>query len=111
MKRSSEIADLAMPWAGLVIGLAALIIAHQFGSDGMFDHCLSVSPGPLLVISALAILATIGGAFLSWRVFNKDAEGQARKVIAAVSVGASALFLYAMILPMIASLVIPPCFQ
>ena len=111
MKRSEEIADLLMPWAGLMIGLVALGIAHQYGSDGMFDDCLATSPGPLLIVSLLAIVATIGGAFLSWRVFDKESEAPARRVIAAVSMGASALFVLAMILPMIAALLIPPCFQ
>ncbi len=111
MKRSSEIVDLAMPWAGLIIGLAALITAHQFGSDGMFDNCLSIGPGPLLIVSALTIAATAVGAFLSWRVLDNEAEAPARKVIATISVGASALFVLAMLLPMIAALIIPPCFQ
>jgi hypothetical protein len=111
VKRSSELADLVMPWTGLVVGLTALIVAHQFGSDGSFDRCLSVSPAPLLVVSLLAIIATAAGAFASWRVFRNRSEGPARKVVAFVSIGASALFVFAMILPMIAALVIPPCFQ
>jgi hypothetical protein len=111
VKRSDEFADLAMPWAGLLIGVIALAIAHQFGSDGTFDHCGSISPGPLLVVSLLAIASTLGGALVSWSVFRKDAETQARKVIAVISMGSSALFILAMIFPVIAALVIPPCFQ
>jgi hypothetical protein len=111
VKRSSEIADLVLPWAGLIIGLLAMITAHQFGSDGMFAHCLSISPGPLLIVSTLTIAATAGGGFLSWRVLNNQAEAPARKLIAVISVGSSALFILAMILPIIAALLIPPCFQ
>jgi cytochrome bd-type quinol oxidase subunit 2 len=106
-----EIADLLMPWAGLMIGLVALAIAHQYGSDRVFDDCLATSPAPLLIVSVVAIAATIGGAFLSWRVFDSDAEAPARKVAAAVSMGTAALFVLAMLLPMIAALLIPPCFQ
>ena len=105
------IADLMMPWAGLTIGVVAIAVAHQFGSDGMFDHCIAVSPGPLLIVSALAILATVGGAFASWRVFRKNEEAPARKIIALVSVGSAGFFIIAMILPIIAALLIPPCFQ
>ena len=111
MKRSDEFADLMTPWAGLLIGMTALAISHQFGSDGTFDHCRSISPGPLLVVSLLAIAATFCGAFLSWTVFRKEAETQARKIIAAVSMGSSAFFILAMILPIVAALMIPPCFQ
>jgi hypothetical protein len=111
VKRAEEFADLMMPWTGLMVGVLALALAHQFGSDGTFDHCETISPGPLLLVSALAIAATLYGAFLSWTVFRKNAETQARKVIAAISIGSSAFFVLAMILPIIAVLVIPPCFQ
>jgi hypothetical protein len=111
MSRSSEFADLVMPWAGLIVGLVALVIAHQFGSDGMFDDCLAVGSGRLLVVSGLAIAATLGGALVSWRVFNSPAQAPARKVIAVISLGSAALFVFAMILPVIAAVLIPPCFQ
>jgi hypothetical protein len=100
-----------MPWAGLAIGVIALAVAHQFGSDGSFDHCGSISPAPLIVVSLLAIAATLAGAFVSWNVYRQDAEPQARKVISAISMGSAALFTVAMIFPIIAALVIPPCFQ
>jgi hypothetical protein len=111
MKRSSELRDLMMPWTGLVTGLAALAVAHQFGSDGVFDDCLAVSPVPLVVVSLLAIAATLTGGFASWTVFRNDSEAPARKIVAVVSVGSAALFAFAMILPIIAAVVIPPCFQ
>jgi hypothetical protein len=111
VKRSKEIADLLTPWAGLVIGIIALSVAHQYGSDGMFDDCLAVGRGALFVVSLLAIAATIAGAFVSWRVFNRPAEAPARKLIALVSVGASTFFALAMILPVLAAMMIPPCFQ
>lgn len=111
MKRSQEFADLTMPWTGLITGGIAFSIAHQFGSDGTFDHCESISPVPLIIVSLLAIASTVLGAFLSWTVFRKEAEPQARKVIAAISMGSAALFILAMIFPIIAALVIPPCYQ
>ena len=111
MKRSSELTDLLMPWTGLMTGVVTLSIAHQYGSDGVFDDCSAVSPAPLLIVSILMIAATLAGAFVSWRVLRNDVEAPARKVVAVVSLGASALFVLAMILPMIAAVVIPPCFQ
>jgi hypothetical protein len=111
VKATSTIADLFMPWAGLVLGFLALAVAHQFGSDGMFDSCVSFAPGPLLAVSALMIVVALGGCFASWTVFRKQAEPPARKVIAAISIGSSIFFTIAMLLPMVAALVIPPCFE
>lgn len=111
MKRSREILDLFVPWVGLIVGVTALSIAHQYGSDGMFDDCMATGRGPLFVVSILAIAATIAGAVVSWRVYNKPAEAPSRKVIAVISVGASALFVLAITLAVIAALLIPPCFQ
>ncbi len=111
MTRAREIADLVMPWTGLMTGVIALAIAHQFGSDGTFDHCRTISPIPLLIVCLLAIASMLGGAFASWTVFRNEAEASERKVIAAISIGSSALFILAITLPIIAALVIPPCFQ
>ena len=111
MKPSNALANQLMPWTGLMTGVVALAIAHQFGSDGVFDDCLAISPLPLLIVSLVAIAATIAGAFASWVVFRSKAETRVRKVIAVVSIGASALFIFAMILPIVAAVVIPPCFQ
>jgi hypothetical protein len=111
MKRSGEVIDLVVPWAGLATGVLAAGIDHQFGSEGMFDHCASISPIPILLVSVLALAVMFAGTFLSWRVFRNRAEAPARKVVAAVSVGSSALFALAIVLPMIAALMLPPCFQ
>ena len=100
-----------MPWTGLMTGVVALAIAHQFGSDGTFDHCRTISPVPLLIVSLLAIAVTLAGAFASWTVFRNDEEASERKIVAAISMGSSALFILAMTLPIFAALVIPPCFQ
>jgi hypothetical protein len=110
MRRSKQIAGQFMPWAGLASGTAAAGIAHQFGSDGTFDHCAAISPVPLLIVSAIGLLVAIAGLAGSWSVLRDESQGAARRVIAIVSVGAAALFAFAMILPMIAALVIPPCF-
>jgi hypothetical protein len=45
------------------------------------------------------------------KIFQEDTETPVRKVIAAISMGSSAFFVLAMIFPIVAALVIPPCFQ
>jgi hypothetical protein len=110
MRRSKQIAEQFMPWAGLVAGTLAAGVAHQFGSDGTFDHCAAISPIPLLIVSALLLIVAVAGLAGSWTVLRDRSQGQARRVIAVVSVGSATVFAFAIILPMIASLVIPPCF-
>jgi hypothetical protein len=109
--RRSGARGLLMPWAGLVAGLAGAALAHQFGSEGMFDNCAVISPVPLLLAAALGLALAIGGGLASLRVIRGEAETPVRKVVATVSVGSAALFCFAILLPTIASLVLPPCFQ
>jgi hypothetical protein len=111
MKSRSQFADVFMPWAGLTAGVIAAGVTHQFGSEGTFDNCAVISPIPLLAVNVLGIVLTMAGAFASWSILREGSETQARKVIAFISVGAAALFVLAILLPMIASLVIPPCYE
>ena len=74
------------------------------------SSCTAISPVPLLIVSVLCLLLTASGALASWQVFRDDVEAPARKLVAIISVGCSAFFLLAILLPMIASLMIPPCF-
>ena len=110
MKRSGQFADFLLPWTGLAVGVVAAGVVHQFGSAGTFDHCWAISPIPLIIVAVIGIAVTIVAALFSWRVIRDEDETQARKVVAIISVGAAALFVFAMILPIIASIVIPPCF-
>jgi ABC-type transport system involved in multi-copper enzyme maturation permease subunit len=110
MKRSRSLFDALAPWAGLVIGLTALGVVHQYGSDGVFDDCQAVSPGPLLIVAFLGFLACAGAALTSWRSMHGSSAGPSR-VIAIISVGSAILFAFAILLAMIAALVLPPCFQ
>ena len=47
---------------------------------------------------------------VSWQSMRGD-ERSAHRVIAIISVGSAALFCLAIFLPMVAALVLPPCFQ
>lgn len=98
-----------MPWAGLVVGIIALAFVHQFGSDGTFDKCATIAPGPLLLVAALGLMACAVAGLLSWRSLRAS-DDLSRRVVAIISVGCAALFGLAMLFPMIAALVLPPCF-
>jgi len=99
-----------MPWAGLVLGTLAAGFVHQFGSDSTFDKCHAVVPVPVLLVAAAGLLICILAGLASWRSLRGEDE-LARRVVAIISVGCAALFSLAILLPMIAALVLPPCFQ
>jgi hypothetical protein len=109
--RTERIRDRFMPWAGLALGTTGYFISHQLGSDATFQDCRVGSPLIVIIgtIVGLAIVAV--GALGSWRVFGADAETPARRMIAIVSLMACGLFALAIVLPFIASLVIPRCWQ
>jgi uncharacterized membrane protein len=111
VRRRGQLADLFVPWAGLAVGIVAAAVVHQFGSEGVFNHCKPISPVPLIVVALIGIAVTVVAGLASWRVIRGEEETPARKVVATISVGSSALFVFSMILPVIASLVLPPCFQ
>ena len=111
MSGPRTIGEAFAPWAGLVVGIIAWATAHQFGADGMFDDCAAFAPGPLLAVAVVAIIATAISGFLSWGAFKRQGPRQALRVVAVVSVGLAALFCLAIIYPILATLIIPPCFM
>ena len=110
MKRTATLLETLKPWAGLAVGLLAAGIVHQLGSEGTFDKCAAMVPGPLLAIAAVGLLACAVAGLVSWQSMRGD-ERSAHRVIAIISVGSAALFCLAILLPMVAALVLPPCYQ
>ena len=101
--------DRFMPWGGLALGTLGAGIAHQLGSDATFQDCIAASPWLVIVGTIVGLALIAAGAFASWRVYATGGEAPARRMIAAVSLMAAALLSLAVILPLIAALVIPPC--
>ncbi|MGN6155522.1 MAG: hypothetical protein ACTHN4_07285 [Sphingomicrobium sp.] len=110
MKRG-QLADLLLPWAGLAVGIVAAALVHQFGSEGTFNSCKPVSPIPLILVALVGMAVTIAAGIASSRVLRGEGETPARKLVATISIGSAALFVFSMIFPVVAALVIPPCFQ
>jgi len=100
-----------MPWGGLALGTTGYFIAHQLGSDATFQDCRVGSPAIVFVATILGIALVTIGAFASWRVYSSGTEPPARRLVATVSLMASAIFALAIILPFIASWIIPRCWQ
>jgi hypothetical protein len=107
--KTEPIRDRFMPWAGLALGTIGFFVQHQLGSDATFQDCRVGSPW-IVIVGTLAGLLIIGaGALGSWRIFGAHAETPARRMIAAVSLMACALYAIGTVLPFIAAVVIPPC--
>ena len=109
MKRASSLVVAAMPWLGLVAGLLAAGIVHQFGSDATFNNCRGTSPGPLLVVAVVGLLACAASGLASWRSV-RNSHHPSLRLVAGVSAGLAVLFAFAILLPMIAAVTLPPCF-
>jgi hypothetical protein len=83
---------------------------HQSGSDSTFNDCRGTSPGPLLIVAVLGLFLVAVSGMASWRSI-RGSDSESRRVVAMISAGSAALFVFAIILAMIAALVLPPCFQ
>lgn len=110
MKPGRGLAQVFLPWAGLVIGLPALAIVHQVGSEGTFNDCRAASPGPILAVALVGLLVCLAAGLGSWRSIGRS-NRPSRRLIGTISVGSAGLFAFAILLAMIAALVLPPCFQ
>jgi hypothetical protein len=109
--KSDGIRDRFMPWAGLALGTLGAGLAHQIGADATFQDCHYSSPGIVILAALLGLAVVALGALGSWRVYGGEGEGPARRMIAVVSLMACGLYAMAIVLPVIASLVIPRCWE
>lgn len=109
--RTGRIRDRFMPWAGLALGTLGAGLAHQLGSDATFQDCRTGSPWIVILGTVLGLAIIAAGTLESWRVYADRKEDTPRRTIAVVSLMASALFALAVILPFVAALIIPGCWQ
>jgi hypothetical protein len=100
-----------MPWSGLALGTLGVGLTHQIGSDATFQDCQFSSPLVVILAAILGLVLVAAGALGSWRVCGADGETPARRMIAVVGIMACGVYALAIILPLIASLVIPRCWQ
>ena len=101
--------DRFLPWSGLALGTLGYFVAHQLGSDATFQDCRVGSPLIVIVAVIVGLAIVAAGALGSWRVFAAETESPARKLVASVSLMASALFAIGIVLPFLAALIIPRC--
>jgi hypothetical protein len=103
--------DRFMPWGGLALGTVGFFVAHQLGGDSVFQDCSFSSPLVVAIATLLALLLIGAGALISFRVYASDAEPRARKLVAIISLLACMLYTMGVILPLIAAMIIPRCWE
>jgi hypothetical protein len=109
--RSERIRDRFMPWAGLALSTLGGGIAHQLGAYSTFQDCAFSSPLMVIVATIIGLVVVALGALGSWSVYSAEAETPARRMVAVVGLMACAIFALAIVLPFIASMVIPRCWS
>jgi hypothetical protein len=109
--KADRIRERFMPWGGLALGTAGFFVAHQLGSSATFQDCRVGSPWIVIVGTIVGLALIVLGAMASWRVYGDRGEGPPRRTVALVSVMAAALFALAVLLPFIAALIIPGCWE
>ena len=111
MRLLTEAKLYAWPWAGLIAGVLGAGLAHQIGSDSNQHACWDNGAGLIIAVGLLCLALVAGGGFLSWQIWQRrDHERQTRRFIALISMLAAGLFAFAILLPMIGSIIIPRCF-
>ena len=109
MSRAVQAREALMPWAGIIGAAIGGAIAHQGGADSVFSNCARASPGAVIAVCILGLLIVGAGAFVSWTTRGGSSERSARGLIATVSSFLALFMAFAIVMPMIASLMIPPC--
>jgi len=99
-----------MPWAGLALGTLGAGLAHQVGVDSTLQDCRVGSPLIVIIAAVVGLVLVALGALGSWRVYAAN-EAPPRHIIAVVSLMACALYAIAILLPCVAALVIPRCWE
>ena len=109
--KTERVRDRFMPWSGIALSTLGGGLAHQIGADATFQDCHFSSPGIVIVGTIVGLVLVVLGALGSWRVYSAKSETPARHLIAVVSLMACGIFALAIILPFIASMVIPQCWE
>ncbi|MDB5451933.1 MAG: hypothetical protein JWO33_511 [Caulobacteraceae bacterium] len=100
-------------WAGLVAAPAAWASHHQLGSDLNFSDCQSGDGGVAIAIGVAALAVAVTGGWLSWSAWRTsggpaDTPG---RLVASLSLMASALFSMVIGIQMLAAVIVPACFR
>ena len=111
MTARKRIAELMLPWSGLIGAFAGWALAHQIGSNLSVEHCEAVSPLVALLIGLAGLAIAVAGGLLSRRHYRRgQAAGGGRHFVSLLGMLASALFSVAIVWQTLSSFIIPRCY-
>ena len=109
--KTERIRHRFMPWAGLALGTLGAGLAHQIGADATFQDCRVGSPLVVILAAILGLVLVALGSLGSWRIYDAENEAPARRMVAIIGIMTCAIYAMAIVLPFIAALVIPRCWE
>jgi len=104
-------AELMLPWSGLIGAGTGWALAHQVGSNFDAQHCEAFSPLVALLVGLVGLAIALGGGLLSWRHYKRgEAGGGARHFVSLIGVLTAGLFSVALVWQTLSSFIIPRCY-
>ena len=94
-------------WEHSVFALPFALCGAMLAAPGAVE----LPAGPVRLVGILCIAAMIVGGWASWTTLREPEAKPTLRLIAFVSIGMAALGIFALLLPLIASLILPPCFE
>lgn len=100
-----------LPFVGILLVIAGWALAHQLGSNAVFDGCASRGGAFVVLVSlgGLAIVA-LGGA-LSRGAWRRGAEKTGRSMLGQIGALFALLAGLAIVLQIAAAFIVPSCFS
>jgi hypothetical protein len=95
------------PWAGLAAAAVGWALAHQLGSDTVFDDC-RVGGGFVLLVCLGGLAVTALGGLFSLGVWRRD-ESEGRRFLGLVGALLALLAGFAILLQAASGLILAPC--
>jgi hypothetical protein len=96
------------PWLGIVAAAFGWGLAHQIGSNSVFDDCTSRGAGFVVIVGLLCLALVVAGGLFSLDVWRHD-ESEGRRFIGLVGAMLAALAAFAIVLQSAAALILPSC--
>ncbi len=98
------------PWLGLVGAAAGWFLAHQAGSNSVFDDCRVGESWFVVAVNLAGLVLAVAGGFFSWDVCRQDErETEGRRFLGLLGALLAALAVFAIVLQGVSGLILPRC--
>lgn len=98
-----------LPWLGLAGGAIGWTLAHQIGSNTIFDDCRTGDAPFVLLVGFAGLAIAAAGGIVSFGLWRRGDASEGRRFVALISALLAALATFAIILQSVAALILPDC--